>query len=29
VLDFADVFPIKVVTAQYGEYLVEEPELDI
>jgi hypothetical protein len=26
---FAYLFPIKVVAIQYGEYLVEEPGLDI
>lgn len=29
VLDFADVFPVMVVAAQYREYLAEEPGLDI
>ena len=29
VLDFIDVFPIKAIAAQRGEYLVEYPELDI
>jgi len=26
---FADVFPIRVVATQYGEYLAEESGLDI
>jgi hypothetical protein len=29
VLDFIDVFPVKAIAAQRGEYLVEYPELDI
>jgi len=27
--DFADVFLVKVVATQHGEYLVEEPSLDV
>jgi len=29
VLDFEDVFPIRAIVAQCGEYLTEEPRLDI
>ena len=29
VFDFADVFPVMAIAARYGEYLAEEPGLDI